>query len=265
MIMGRAVILASLLLIDPLRCFAVTIDLGLILNYTANNPYIDRSGNSNNLSNLTSGISLTSNQRGETNGAIRFSSDSDFVTSTSNIGITGNDVYSYSFWIKFNNPINEENRNVLSFGGNFQSTNGNAASFVINNMAIASWGGWADVGVSNSDILWDNWNHFAFIYDGSLNTSKFFLNGNNLGNIWLGSGNLTSTHSLDDSVLTLGFISNAFTGVGGSAISDVRLYNRDLSEAEVNEIYIIEAPEPSALSLLFVGLGVVLRRRRRTV
>jgi hypothetical protein len=60
-------------------------------------------------------------------------------------------------------------------------------------------------------------------------------------------------------------------GSGSSARMDVewddmRIYNRALSSAEITQIYAAESvPEPSALSLLAVGLGVVLRRHRRTV
>jgi hypothetical protein len=47
---------------------------------------------------------------------------------------------------------------------------------------------------------------------------------------------------------------------------DMRIYDRALSSTEVSNLYTTESvPEPSALSLLAVGLGVVLRRRRRTV
>jgi len=44
-------------------------------------------------------------------------------------------------------------------------------------------------------------------------------------------------------------------------VSEMVIYDRALSSSEVRQL----VPEPSALSLLAVGLGIVLRRRRRTV
>ena len=49
-------------------------------------------------------------------------------------------------------------------------------------------------------------------------------------------------------------------------IADLAFYDRALSSSEVLKLFTAESiPEPSALSLLAIGLGVVLRRRRRTV
>jgi len=50
------------------------------------------------------------------------------------------------------------------------------------------------------------------------------------------------------------------------AISDLKFYTAALNNNQVQNLYTNESiPEPSAFSLLAVGLGVVLRRRRRTV
>ena len=241
-----------------------TLDVGMIANYNGNNPYVDASGNNKNLTTTTSGVVLSENQRGESQGALRFLNNYDYASSAINLGLSGNTTYAYSFWIKFNDNIDGSNRNALSFGVNYDSRNGSAASFVINNTGLASWGGYADAGVGVSGLNWQNWHHFAFSYDGSLATSMFYLDQQNLPKIWIGSRNTTNIHNLVDSPLTLGYISGAFEGIGGASISDLRIYNRSLSGSEVQQIYAQEIPEPSALSLLVIGLGglAILRRRR---
>jgi hypothetical protein len=234
----------------------------MIANYNGNNPYVDASGNNKNLTTTTSGVVLSENQRGESQGALRFLNNYDYASSAINLGLSGNTTYAYSFWIKFNDNIDGSNRNVLSFGVNYDSRNGSAASFVINNTGLASWGGYADAGVEVSGLNWQNWHHFAFSYDGSLETSMFYLDKENLPDIWIGAFNTTNIYNLVDSPLTLGYIPGAFEGIGGASISDVRIYNRTLSSSEVQQIYTQEVPEPSSLSLLVLG-GVVVALRQR--
>lgn len=242
---------------------ASTLDVGMIANYNGNNPYVDASGNNKNLTTTTSGVVLSENQRGESQGALRFLNDSDYASSAINLGLNGNTTYAYSFWIKFSSNLdNSPNRNALSFGVNYESRNGSAASFVINNTGLANWGGYADTGVGVSGVNWQDWHHFAFSYDGSLETSMFYMDKENLPNIWIGAFNTTNIHNLVDSPLTLGYIPGAFEGIGGASISDVRIYNRTLSSSEVQQIYTQEVPEPSSLSLLVLG-GVVVALRRR--
>ena len=234
----------------PALVNASTLDVGMIANYKGSNPYLDASGNNKNLNITTAGVLLSQNQRSESQGALQFLTNSDYVSSAINLGLSGNTTYAYSFWIKFNSNIDSSNKNVLSFGVNFDSRDGSAASFVINNTGIASWGSYADAGVGVSGLNWQDWHHFVFSYDGNLATSAFYLDKENLANIWFGSRNATHIHNLVDSPLTLCYVSVAFEGIGGASISDVRIYNRTLSSSEVTQIYTQEVPEPSALSLL---------------
>ena len=78
-----------------------TLDVGMIANYNGNNPYVDASGNNKNLTTTTSGVVLSENQRGESQGALRFLNNYDYASSAINLGLSGNTTYAYSFWIKF--------------------------------------------------------------------------------------------------------------------------------------------------------------------
>ena len=221
-----------------------SISRGLMAHYASSNPYLDSSGYGNHLETRTAGVALSTNQRGVSQGGIRFQNNSDSATSTKSLGLAGNASFAYSLWIKFDQSPDSANRHTLSIGQLPSSINGNGSSFVINNGPggnIANAGTWADVGVERVGIQWEGWHHFVYVYSGSLPTSQFYFDGVPLSNMWVGGMNRTAQYNLADAPVKLGFIAGVWEGIPGANLSDIRIYNRTLSSAEVGQIYQQEA------------------------
>lgn len=101
---------------------------------------------------------------------------------------------------------------------------------------------------SNSPIDLDHWTHIAATYDGT--ASKLFINGkmsaglpagqtwgNARGTWYIGCSQAAGNSGLKKQ--------DHFAGI----IDDLRIYNRALSESELNEIYSHEKPEPTSIEI----------------
>jgi len=121
-------------------------------------------------------------------------------------------------------------------------------------------------GNENSLGLDGQWHSIAstLFSDISGKTLKIFFDGNLLGSLNISN---PDQEALTDAELFIGggFNNSIPDAFFNGDIDNVHVYERTLSDLEVASLHIATAPEPSALSLLAVGLGVVLRRRRRTV
>jgi len=100
--------------------------------------------------------------------------------------------------------------------------------------------------------------------DTSGKTLKIFFDGNLLGSLNIGNPDQEASSGAEF------FIGGSFNGIIPDAffngdIDNVYVYDRTLSDSEVSSLHIATAPEPSALSLLAVGLGVLFRRSRKRV
>jgi hypothetical protein len=112
--------------------------------------------------------------------------------------------------------------------------------------------------ISNPYLL-INWTDSGTSFDFGSNTfsmvgSSNATNSGNLITIGAGAANLAAD----------GFMIR-FNDTFGPTKSLSFVYNSNLTQAESVAMTLAVLPEPSVLSLLAVGLGVVLRRRRRTV
>lgn len=83
------------------------------------------------------------------------------------------------------------------------------------------------------------------------------------------TGGLTQTVSYTGTPLLEG--ASSFITIGNQngseqfsgQIDDVRIYNRALSAADVQQLYATGTPEPGSLSLMVLGAGGLLAHRRR--
>jgi hypothetical protein len=103
------------------------------------------------------------------------------------------------------------------------------------------------------------WHQLVWVYDGS--SIKNYLDGVALNSLYSVQSGFNIDPYSDFDVLRIGF-DHAGIGVNPSLdgyLSDIRIYQFALTESQV-----LAVPEPSALSLLAVGLGglAMIRRRR---
>jgi len=234
---------------------------GLVAYYPLYSDINDYSGNGNNLVLSGSGSSF--------NAGSLFVSQNDYLYSQNKIGISGNQNRTVSVWIKpTHTPANSNEGYLASWGvGNSfwaDSTLIYTSSFATvtsPTFAYVLSGSWVGIPAPATNNEWIN---ITFVYENNPNTITFYLNGIINSNL-VGSStifpNTTDTQFIINARTTSPLVNNAGgLGINGS-YKDIFIYDRALSSSEVAQL----VPEPSALSLLAVGLGVVLRRRRRTV
>ncbi|NBU72219.1 MAG: PEP-CTERM sorting domain-containing protein, partial [Bacteroidetes bacterium] len=125
-------------------------------------------------------------------------------------------------------------------------------------------GSWEGVSASSFDNIWTN---ITYVYESDPYTSKFYVNGIYNANL-IGIGPIYP-NTVDTQLILNARTTSTSSGdplpdtASGSGINgnyqNVLIYNRALTSSEVAQL----VPEPSALSLLAVGLGVLFRRSRK--
>ena len=238
---------------------------GLVAYYPLHSDIKDYSSNGNDLVSSTGNSLFVS-------GALSIG-NSEYLYSQNNIGISGNQNRTVSLWIKpTQTPTSSNDGYLASWGvGNsfwadstlmytsaFPESSGPAFAYVLS----GSWVGIPAPFASN------DWVNITYVYENNPNSIKFYLNG-------IHNSSLVGALEIFPNTTDTQFILNARTTSTGSAVplvntaggngidgnyKDVYIYNRALSSSEVAAL----VPEPSALSLLSIGLGglAMLRRRR---
>jgi hypothetical protein len=255
---------AICLLIVEMEVSATTLDVGKVAKY-------DFSGNLNDAVNgnnfiTSNGLSFSTDRFGNSNNAVLFSNSSSYGLSGSPIDISGNQSRTVSLWVKANNL----NSDLLGWGNLLTPSTGQAFLVHItpeNGNQISVWGNYADIHSPNLGATYfSEWKQLVYVFDGSVSNSLLYVNGNQIPVSQQGAIIYSDTFSTDNTNLRIGDRGDGrgLAGVG-TQIDDVSIYSRALSSSEVLQLYQTESvPEPSALSLLAVGLGglAMIRRRR---
>jgi len=185
----------------------------------------DYSGNNNN-GTLTNGPTWTQGKVGQ---ALSFDGVNDYVNILYNPNLNVvNNKFTIAMWLNMNTPA-DRGRQIL---GKFSYLGSGYYVFMYSGENRISFGfhGGGSVWISKSnDITYNQWQYIAVTLDG--NIMKVYLNGtlnsmrNDVGTV--------GTDTID---LTIGGYVPAYV-VGNKFIDEVRIYNRALSDAEIQAIY----------------------------
>ncbi len=196
----------------------------------------DKSGRSNN-ANMFSFATSTSIASGITGQALTFNGATNYVNVNTPSGFpTGASPISYSVWVK---PPAIASPGVIFYYG----TNATLQSYYIdvrcapNTFSAGRWG--SQLHCDTSTYTPGQWYHLALTYDGT--TSRFYKNG-----VFINSAAVTL--SLVNTYASIGRYSGGeyFPGL----IDDVRVYNRQLSDEEVERLYNLGQPTKTAATVV---------------
>lgn len=198
------------------------INQGLVCFYPFNGNSFDESGNGNNLTNY--GSSLTQDRFGNSNKAFSFTSGQYMEIASANNLPIGNSSRSISCWMK--TGITNSTMVLTEWGTHSPSNRFSLMTYSVNSCEFFS--AFAN-DVQGSIFVADNqWKHLVVIYEnGNL---KLYVN-----RILDKNESIQSLNTINN-LLRLGS-SNINTEFFDGELDDIRIYNRALSENEVNQLY----------------------------
>jgi len=219
----------------PSSCMATVTD-GLVAQYLFNGNANDASGNGKN-GNPVNGPTYGTDRYNRSNSALQLNGTNQYVSLPSSISIT-NEI-SISFWMKTN--LSDSgfwpwgtfviDRDLCGFQRDWSVGLGTGGKLQFNTGKV----GTDYVLTSTTNVNDDNWNHIVVVRDTTNQIKRIYINGqlntsvsfdkqafaNNSINIYVGASVcVTSTH-------------HYYKGL----IDDLRLYNRVLTEAEIQQLY----------------------------
>ena len=241
----KKIILSTLIVIGVIASasaqIGTTLTNGLIAFYPFKGDFNDRSGNSNNLTQITEGITFGTNRFGCPNSSINISTTNDYLQSANEIGLNGNPNFTESFWYKFNSDAGPNSGSVISFGS--ENGNGTGNGISIYSSGFYNWGS-SDDFAYYFPVTLNAWHHFVVTYSGLITGTQVYMDGvlvsSNAGFHAIQLN--TSSYNFSPSALTIGsphswMYQYGFVG----SIDDVRIYSRTLSSNEVLALYKYES------------------------
>jgi N-acetylneuraminic acid mutarotase len=200
---------------------------GLVAYYPFNGNANDESGNGNH--GTVQGATLTTDRFGNSNSAFSFNGTSHSIIAPSNNLPIGNSPRSISIWIKSPNMA-VGNRMLIGWG---KPTHYQMSALALGrgyqpSRQVMYWG-WGDDFNINQTLNDNTWYHITFTYNGD--KGKLYVNGE-LDIEYSINPNTPSGTSLYIANFTT-VVSN-FVGI----IDDIRIYNRSLTDFEIQSIYI---------------------------
>ena len=172
-------------------------------------------------------------------GALNFNGGSQLVAAgnpTQINNLTTMTVAAWAYVTAFTNTfgmIISKSEPTLAHGWGFYTRNART-DFEFSRLFSVSLGQW---GCGSGSIATGKWYHVVVTQDGTLSVPKFYINGQLSSTTYTQvtpSGSLQTDASYP---ITLGGVSGASTSMLNGVIEDVRVYNRILSAAEVQQLY----------------------------
>ena len=209
---------------------------GLVAYYPFSGNASDASGNGNNA--IVNGATLTNDKFGKSNSAYNFDGINDYlsVNHSSLLNLPGTGSFTLSSWI---NPIEITNEyNIISKGAGHGNNSNDvyilSVYFSKIGLELAAYPTaiWTK---SDASVTANSWSLVTVVYDNTINASKFYLNGN-----LVGQKNCTITPSSN------GDTNPFFIGKQGyscdcnyfkGSIDEVGIWNRALTQQEITNLY----------------------------
>ena len=267
--MKKFVLLLSLAISSVVKpAKASNLEDGLVARYLFDNNTDDSSGN--NYHGVPNNVNISTDRFNTPNSAYLFESNGDSrITIPSNSGLNFTNSFSISIWAKINEPWLFKSQCLIYQGPIdgpfwFIGINQDDSQYGIQNYSTQGLLRQADDPTGDSDRYVESIQSYNSISEWNMYTIVF---GESQMNFYFNDvlkGTVTTESSINFNTNDIVVGGQIYTDWASSrTLDDIYIYNRALTSEEVQELYLV--PEPSALSLLAVGLGVVLRRRRRTV
>lgn len=217
---------------------------GLVLNLTLDGNANDQSGNNNN--GIVSGATLTNDRKGQSNKAYQFGGfyNPNFIQVPNSNSLMITSSFSICLWVKLNSKDAMNNLGDFSSNQSYQCLfskdfdvdciqSGIFYNYLGNNeFQTGVSGNWSKNEFYNTNISYSlgNWVHLTYVHTGT--SLKLYKNGvlviDMPGNL---SYNISNTKDL-----YIGRFSSKWYPLNG-AIDEFRMYNRALTDSEVQQIY----------------------------
>jgi hypothetical protein len=165
------------------------------------------------------------------------------ISSTSNLGITGNDARTVSVWIKYDNLNTDTDGShcIVNIGDPSSASQGrNTFTFAAanNKLTVAIGGGNVNHEYSDGSGIEDgNWHHVAYTLPdgGDMSDITFYIDGSPVSSD--GGNNSNAINTTNDVVYIATRGQNSQKWFDGGGIDDLRIYDYELSETEMATVY----------------------------
>ncbi len=223
-----------------LNCPSTIPTNGLVLYLPLDGNANDASGNNNH--GVVTGATLGNDRFGVANKAYRFN-DGNRITVTNSTSLSLTNAFAVSMWVNMQSTTGRDGWGSLNTYGYHSLFTKNCDRGQLQAAIAPSTDGTfqflAGVGSSgNNPVIpfsLNQWKHLGIVYDGS--NLKHFVNGTEVSSVAT-TMNLSLTNSNDLFIGYMGCFNYFFNGF----IDEFRMYNRGLSNSEVNTIYTAEKP-----------------------
>jgi hypothetical protein len=178
------------------------------------------------------------------------------IRSTTNLGITGNSARTISAWIRYDDKNTDTNGShcIVNIGDPSSAAQGrNTFTLAAANdkLQIAIGGGNVNYDYSGTDLEDGNWHHVAFTLSegGDMSNITFYVDGAAVTSD--GGNNSNAIATTDDLVYVASRGDNSQKWFDGGGIDDIRIYDYELTAAEMDTLYSNVASGTSGISIVF--------------
>lgn len=236
--MKNILFLISMCIVAVNVLYAQTLEDGLVLYYTFDDPnnfVSDESGNGKNAVSYGSPLS-TPDRNGNSDAALYFDGDNDYLKMP-DVLLTSSSAYSASCWVRVDgqNTLSNTTASLIDFRHNYNMslsvktgdpTNGNKFRFFSQDVGSVT----KEV-YSTTQAVYGDWYHVAIVYDG--NVMNLYINGILEASL---ACNPARAYSSGFNKLGKDYASNDRNWLLG-AMDEVRIYSRALQSTEILDVY----------------------------